>query len=163
MALDYTSDAITNLKTSPPPTPHSAGEVYAIPFYVYLDDEVTTSDLIGLAPLPPDCLPIGITQVVSDLDEGTALVYDVAILNDDKDDIVANSDFISGSTTGQAGGTERLSSDEILDPATWLAETDCPEAHEWKYVAAKVTTPATTATTGTIRGILTFRAARNGV
>jgi len=161
--LDYTSDAITNKGISPPPTPHSAGEVHCVPFSVTLDDSLADNDMIGLAPLPPDCIPIEIDYTVSDLDEGTAIVHSVGILNEDKDDLVASSDLVSDSTAGQSAATQRRNSIEIFAPATWLAETDCPEKWEEKIVAAKITEPATTATAGTMKGVLYFRAAVNGV
>jgi len=164
MALDYSSDAVTNRRTRPPATPHSAGEVYVCPFDVTLDDAVAANDLIGLAPLPPYCVPVTIELMATDLDSGTAMLIDVGILNDDEDDLVATSNLIDGSDVCQAGGTARSDDYEgAYEPATWLAESDCPAEHEEKIVAAKVMTAATTAVAGAIRGSLLYRAAHNGI
>jgi hypothetical protein len=165
MALAYSSDQVTNRFQAPPASPHSAGEVYVANFEVALDADLAANDLVGLAAIPPDCIPVDICMIVPDLDTGTvALLFDVGILNAAKTDLVPSSLLIDGSTAGQAGGVARMDDYECAyEPATWLAEATSPEKHEEKIVALKVMTAAATAAAGTIRGHVLYRAAFNGV
>lgn len=165
MALAYSSDQVANRFQVPPASPHSAGEVHVATFEVALDAELAADDLVGLAAIPPDCIPVDITLMPTDLDTGTpALAFDVGILNAAGTDLVPSSLLIDGSTAGGSGSVARMDDYECAyEPATWLAQTTCPEKHEEKIVALKVMTAAATAAAGTIRGHVLYRSAHNGI
>lgn len=166
MALDYSTDNVTNKGSIPPSSPHSAREVYRAMGKVTLDDAVELNDLIGLVAIPGDCIPTGCELICGDLDvHGTpTIVLDVGILNSDKDDLVASSELIDGSTVAQAGGVARMDSKNCAHaPATWLAETDCPAISTEKIVTAKVVTAPATSQAGSVYFSLDYRSAENGV
>jgi hypothetical protein len=163
MALDYSSNEVTNRHLYPPKAPHSAGEVMVTKFKVDLDASLAINDLVGLVPLPANCIPVNYKAWMDDLDGASALVHDVGILNSDKDDLVASSLLVDGSTVGQSAGLVEMNDYECaMAPETWLAETDCPEAYEEKIVAMKIMTAAGTPASGSVRGLLWYRAMENG-
>jgi len=108
--------------------------------------------VIALCTLPIGCIPLDFTVIVDDLDSDAtpAIVFDAGGINDAQDDI--DQDYISGSTAAQAGGVARATLFPIVAPLT--AE---------KLFGIHITTGAGTAAAGTIRGILTYRAAEYGV
>jgi len=161
MALTYESDVIKNRHLYPPTSPRSAREVHCQKFEVEITAALQANDLIGLAPLPGDCIPVDIVYHSDDLDSGgtPALVMDVGVLNTARDDLVADSNLVTGSTVGQSAGFQRMNDYKgALEAATWLAKSDCPHLEDEKVVAAKVTTAPATGATGKIRGILFYRA-----
>ena len=107
-------------------------------------DEAT----IALCVLPPGCIPLDYTVIVDDLDSATSHVFDAGGINDAGDDI--DQDYISQSTAMQAGGVARATLFPIVAPLT--AE---------KLFGVHITA-AGTGVAGTIRGILTYRAAEYG-
>lgn len=174
MALAYTSDNIANEKYTPSSAPHSAREVYRAMGTVLTTANLVINNLIGLCVLPANCIPTGITIVSTDLDAGAGLEYDVGILNEDKDDLVADSKLITGSDVGQEGGVADMDTpDCAFAPATWLAQAACPgydadhasaAINSSKIVALKVSqAPATPVASGTIYARLDYRSAENGV
>lgn len=166
MALTYSSDQVANRFQVPPASPHSAGEVHVATFEVALDDQVALNDLVGLAAIPPDCIPVDICMIVPDLDTNVApaIVFDVGILDAATTALVPSSLLIDGSDAGQAGGVARMDDFECaFEPATWLAAPTSPERHEEKIVAMSIVAAAATAAAGTIRGYVLYRSARNGI
>jgi hypothetical protein len=163
MALDYSSDKVTNEKYLPSAAPHSAREIYTVTSKVTLDDQVDTNDMIGLAILPANCIPVDCALYSTDLGTDEILV-DVGILNTAEDDLVPSSLLVDGSEICRAGGLARMDDYEcVFAPATWLAEATCPDLSAEKTVALKVMTKATTPASGTLYFKLDYRAAENGV
>lgn len=164
MALDYSSDNITNEKYTPASAPHSAREVYRAIGTVVLDDAVEAADLFGLVVLPANCIPTDIKIISTVLDSVADMVIDVGILNADKDDLVPSSLLIDGSEVCQAGGVADMDDHEgAFVPATWIAEATCPDINVEKIVAVKVMTVAATPAAGTIYAMVDYRSAENGV
>jgi len=132
--------------------PAEAGKVYVSDgtFEIAAAQNVDEA-VVALCTLPIGCIPLDFTVIVDDLDTGTpAIVFDAGGINDAGDDI--DQDYISGSTAAQAGGVARATLFPIVAPLT--AE---------KLFGIHITTGAGTAAAGTIRGILTYRAAEYGV
>lgn len=165
MALAYSSDKITNKQYLPSASPHSAREVYGVTTTVAVGDPLIDNNLVGLAILPPDCIPTDLSMVCEELSDGTDIVFDVGILNSGGDDLVPNSLLVTGSTAAQNnGGVQNVNSPQaIYAPATWLAEATCPAISVEKTIAMKVTTPATTEKAGSLYSKFEYRAAENGV
>jgi len=132
--------------------PAEAGKVYVSDgtFEITAAQNVDEA-VVALCTLPIGCIPLDFTVIVDDLDTGTpAIVFDGGGINTAEDDI--DQDYISGSTAAQAGGVARATLFPIVAPLT--AE---------KLFGIHITTGAGTAAAGTIRGILTYRAAEYGV
>ena len=165
MALAYSSNKITNEKYSPAAAPHSAGEVHTIEAVVAIGDPLVDNDLVGLMPLPGNCIPVDFKMTCEELSDGTDIIFDVAILNEAGTDIVPNSDLVSASVMAQNNGGQQImnSLECVFAPATWLAEATCPDVEVAKTIVAKVTTPATTEKTGSFYCSLQYRAVENGV
>jgi len=131
--------------------PDEAGKVlvsdgtYEITAALNVDEQT-----IALCSLPAGCIPLDFTLIVDDLDSGTpAIVVDgcgIASTEDSVDRIM-----ISASTVAQAGGVAR----STLFPMVAPVETET-------LFGMHITTGAATATAGTIRGILTYRAEEYG-
>ncbi|MBE9581541.1 MAG: hypothetical protein IMF18_07985 [Proteobacteria bacterium] len=166
MALAYESDNVTDKGRFPAASPHSAREVHRALGKVTVGDPLIDNDLVGLTVLPGNCLPTDIKMFCDELTEtGTDIVFDVGILNADKDDLVPNSLLISGSILCQAnGGIQYMNIDQgVFEVATWLAEATCPGINEEKIVAMKVTTPATAEKAGNLHAMVDYRSAENGI
>ena len=144
-----------NVKSGrPPASPHSAGEVYVSAGQYEVSALLAADDLIGLAVLPAGCMPVDFMLATADLEDSSAtpaITLTVGILNDDEDDIVANSNFITTDTVGQAGGVQRA------NLATFLASIDVDEDDD-RIIVAKVVTAATDPKGGTVYGNLLYRA-----
>jgi hypothetical protein len=131
--------------------PDEAGKVlvsdgtYEITAALNVDEQT-----IALCSLPAGCIPLDFTLIVDDLDSGSAaIVVDgggIASTEDSVDKIM-----ISASTVAQAGGVAR----STLFPMVAPVETET-------LFGMHITTAAGTAAAGTIRGILTYRAAEYG-
>jgi len=131
--------------------PDEAGKVlvsdgtYEITAALNVDEQT-----IALCSLPAGCIPLDFTLIVDDLDSGSAaIVVDgggIASTEDSVDQIM-----ISASTVAQAGGVAR----STLFPMVAPVETET-------LFGMHITTAAGTAAAGTIRGILTYRAAEYG-
>lgn len=107
--------------------------------------------VFALCILPSGCIPLDFTVITDDLDTGTpAIVIDGGGINTAEDAV--DQIMISASTVAQAGGCARSTLFPIVAPLT--AE---------KLFGVHITTAAATAAAGTIRGILTYRAAEYGV
>lgn len=165
MALVYSSDKITNKKYIPSATPHSAREEYVVTSKVTVGDPLVDNDLVGLSILPPNCIPTDIKILCDELSDGTDIVFDVGVLNTATTDLVASSLLMEGITVCQnTGGIAYMNKDEcVWTPATWLAESACPDLNVEKTIALKVTTPATTEKVGDLHVRFCYRAAENGV
>lgn len=165
MALDYNSDKVTNKKHLPSASPHSSRETHVVITKTVLDNTVATGDLIGLAILPANCIPVDIAVYCDPLESGGPTgSFDVGILNSDGDDLVPNSLMIDGSTVMQAGGIARMDDYEcVFEPATWLAEATSPALAVEKTILMKIIAEATTQVAGDVYCKLEYRAAENGV
>jgi len=133
--------------------PAEAGKVFVSDgtYEIAAADNVDEA-VVALCILPPGCIPLDFTVIVDDLDSGgtPAIVIDgggIANTEDSVDQVM-----ISGSNVGQAGGSARATLFPIVAPLT--AE---------KLFGIHITTGPATAAAGTIRGILTYRAAEYGV
>jgi len=104
--------------------------------------------VVALCTLPIGCIPLDFTVIVDDLDSATSHVFDAGGINAAEDDI--DQDYISQSTTMQAGGVARATLFPIVAP---LAAEKLFGVH---------ITAVGTGVAGTIRGILTYRAAEYG-
>ena len=122
------SEAISGAR--PPVFPAEAGKVIVADASIEVTAaQIALDALVGLMVLPADTIPIDFVLIEDDLDTGTALVQDVGVLNDDEDDLEANTNFITGATIGRAGGSLRATTLPIVTPA----ETD-------RVIAVKTTT-----------------------
>ena len=106
---------------------------------------------IALCSLPAGCIPLDFTLIVDDLDShGTpAIVVDGGGISATEDSV--DRIMIPASTVAQAGGVAR----STLFPMVAPVETET-------LFGMHITTAAGTAAAGTIRGILTYRAAEYG-
>jgi len=133
--------------------PAEAGKVFVSDgtYEIAAGDNVDEA-VVALCILPIGCIPLDFTVIVDDLDTGgtPAIVIDgggIASTEDSVDQVM-----ISASTVAQTGGAARATLFPIVAPLT--AE---------KLFGIHITTGAATAAGGTIRGILTYRAAEYGV
>jgi hypothetical protein len=131
--------------------PDEAGKVlvsdgtYEITAALNVDEQT-----IALCSLPAGCIPLDFTLIVDDLDSGSAaIVVDGGGINAAEDAV--DQIMISASTVAQAGGVAR----STLFPMVAPVETET-------MFGMHITTAAGTAAAGTIRGILTYRAAEYG-
>ena len=131
--------------------PDEAGKVlvsdgsYEITAVLNVDEQT-----IALCSLPAGCIPLDFTLIVDDLDSGTpAIVVDGGGINAAEDAV--DRIMISASAVAQAGGVAR----STLFPMVAPVETET-------LFGIHITTAAGTAAAGTIRGILTYRAAEYG-
>lgn len=131
--------------------PDEAGKVlvsdgtYEITAALNIDEQI-----IALCCLPAGCIPLDFTIIVDDLDTGTpAQVFNGGGINAAGDDLDAV--MISGSTVAQGGGVARSTLFPMVEPSTVE-----------KLFGMMTKTAAATAAAGTIRGILTYRAAEYG-
>jgi hypothetical protein len=132
--------------------PDEAGKVlvsdgsYEITAALNVDEQT-----IALCSLPAGCIPLDFTLIVDDLDSAgsPAIVVDGGGINAAEDAV--DQIMISASTVAQAGGVAR----STLFPMVAPVETET-------LFGMHITTAAGTAAAGTIRGILTYRAAEYG-
>ena len=131
--------------------PDEAGKVlvsdgsYEITAVLNVDEQT-----IALCSLPAGCIPLDFTLIVDDLDSGTpAIVVDGGGINAAEDAV--DQIMVPASTVAQAGGVAR----STLFPMVAPVETET-------LFGMHITTAAGTAAAGTIRGILTYRAAEYG-
>lgn len=150
----YKSDKVTNERYDPSASPHSAREIYGVctKTSLLVTDVMTLDDVVQLAVLPANCVPVDCKIFVGALDSGATLTVTVGILDADGTGIVPNSLVVAAdSDVGQAGGTlEADNVDLIFDHATWLDEASCPEITAEKILAILVTASATGGVAGTI-------------
>ena len=142
----------TNVAGSRPSVyPDEAGKVlvsdgtYEITAALNVDEQT-----IALCSLPVGCIPLDFTLIVDDLDSGSAaIVVDGGGINAAEDAV--DQIMVPASTVAQAGGVAR----STLFPMVAPVETET-------LFGMHITTAAGTAAAGTIRGILTYRAAEYG-
>jgi len=161
MALTHLSDQLTNAHLRPAVAPHSARELHGVKFSVVLPVTLAAGELIGLAQLPPYCIPVEAHIYVSDVDtNGTpTMVWSAGVLNIATTGLVTGSKLIDASIIGQAAGFQRSNvHNGIFLPATWLAEAACPALHLPKTFAALIDTVAATKAAGNMYGYLYYRA-----
>ena len=132
----------------PAVAPQEAGAVYVNDGEADVPaNGLATNDLIALCVLPPLCVPVDFILLAGDLDGGAGLIMSVGVLNAAQNDLEANTNMITGSNVGQAGGLAR---------ATALPLTFDATAN--RIIAAKVTTGAATGQAAKLRGIMQYRA-----
>lgn len=96
----------------PAVTPSHAGDVVALVSDITLaaaTDPMATGDIYVAGVLPANMRLIDAMIVAGDIDTATALTLTLAALLQDFTDIVSNSNIITASTVGQAGGVARAS------------------------------------------------------
>lgn len=88
--------------------PAAAGELLVADASIEATEaQLALNALLGLVILPAGCVPVDFTLIEDDLDTSTNLVQAVGVLNSTEDDLVADTNFLTGSTIGQAGGFAR--------------------------------------------------------
>lgn len=166
MALSHLSDELTNKKHRPAVPSVAGRSLYAVPFSVVLPVSLAEGALIGLAELPPFCIPVEAMIFVSDVDTHVTpeIVWSAGILNTTLDGLVTGSKLIDGSIVGQSAGFQRSNvHNGIFIPATWLAQADCPALHAPKTFAALIDTDAATKAAGNMYGYLFYRASEHSL
>lgn len=143
-----TFNAASALKT--PITSSAAGEILASIGEYEVPNTLAAADIIALCHLPADHVPVDFMLQSDDLDtNGTpTITLTVAVLNADKTDVVASTDFITASTVAQAGGVARAANVLGLQLAASNAD---------RVVGVKVANVAATKAAGTIKGVLLYR------
>ena len=149
----FSSNKFTGHQPSTPP--HSAGEQYLSDGLAEVPATHVVNDLVPLCVLPFGCRPTEFTLVSESLDTGSAIRVSVGKLNDDGDDLVADTEFIT------AGN---ISSDALIRATSPKGFLNI-QGEEFKdqTIAMKITTGATTAIAGNVRGMLSYRATEWGV
>ena len=134
-------------------TANQAGEVKAVRGKVTLPTSLAINDIVELVPLPAGHVIVDAILDSDDLDSGSALVMDVAIINSGGTDVVSNTTIISSTTVGQTGGVARM--DEQGGPRIASSQTT-------RNVGVKITTDAATNVEGELGLTLFYRAANQG-
>lgn len=150
MAIYY-SDNVAGKR--PAAYPAEAGKVYVSDgTYEITSTQNADEAVVALCILPPGCIPLDFTVIVDDLDSGAtpAIVFNGGGILESTPEV--DQVMISSSTAAQAGGTARATLFPIVAPLT-----------SEKLFGIQIKTAAATAAGGTIRGILTYRAAEYGV
>lgn len=105
-------------ESRPVVSPQEAGKVYVSDGVIELEAaDMDAGDLIGLAVLPANCIPVDFDLFTDDLDTGTALAISVGVLNDDQDDLAAGTLILTDSTVGRAGGRAQAAVFPIVEPS----------------------------------------------
>jgi hypothetical protein len=143
-----TFKAASVLKT--PITCAQAGQIVAATGTYEVPETLADNDIVALCHLPAEHEPVDFFIQADDLDTNgsPALVFDVGVLNADMDDLVASTNFITGSTVGQAGGIARA--DVVLGLQLAASSAD-------RVIGVKVTTVAGTPAAGTLKGVLMYK------
>lgn len=115
--------------------------------------EMTTAQLIdeivvALCVLPAGCIPLDFTVVMDDIDSAASLVWDGGGIKATEDEV--DQVMISASQVGRSAGVARATLFPVVAPA------------ETETLFGVHVTALTTGQAGTIRGILTYRAAEYG-
>lgn len=129
---------ITDLGDTQAAVPINFGYAFTVPVAV----PTTTGTVFRMRRLPPGAYLLDFRGTPSDMDSGTALVYDIVLVDDAG---TTKTTLVSGSTKGQAG----TASDRILDAAVGKF---CGN----QILAIKVTTQSTGASAGTYKVFLQF-------
>lgn len=88
--------------------PAAAGELLVADASIEATEaQLALNALLGLVILPAGCVPVDFTLIEDDLDTSTNLVQAVGVLNSTEDDLVADTNFLTGSTIGRTGGYAR--------------------------------------------------------
>jgi len=152
MASVLTAQTISNL--NPIVAPNQLGIGYVTKGRYTVSAALVINDIIKLCVLPDGCVPLDFVLGSTDLDTGTALVMSVGLF-DGTTGLVTDTELISLSDVGQAGGIARMNSINGL--------TNITKATSDRYIAAKVTTaPGTGVTSGYLWGVLWYEYAQYG-
>lgn len=124
--------------------------------------DLLAGNVIDLAVLPADCVPVGYVLSSTDLDTGTpAVTLDFGILNAAGDAISTDAvdggdEWLDGSTLGQAGGIAlHTASKAAYDVLGAVQATD----EDRKVAVVIAVAPNAAATTGTVGVELLYKAA----
>lgn len=111
---------------------------------------LAANDIIALCHLPAEHEPIDFILQSKDLDSNGAplISFSVGILNADMTDLVAGTNFLTGSTIARTGGVARADVLEGLQLAPSNAN---------RVVGVKVVAAAATKVAGNVKGILLYR------
>lgn len=145
-----TYDAAKATVQFPAPSASVQGDVKANRGFIDLAETgaLALADVVNLAKLPANHVPVDVIIDTAELDSGTAIVLDIEIYDPVA---VASYPVIAGATVGQAGGVARLDLADALNMAP--VDNDC-------YLRATVATgPTTGTTTGKLAGTLMYRGA----
>ena len=152
MATVYTGSQAQDV--NPVPSIHSAGEVHVAEGKYDAGVDIVVDDIIKLHKIPANCIPIDCRLEMDDLDDATAMVVSLALMEEGASAILTNSEMIKDSTLGQAGGVARM---DQLDTARRAVLEVAVEKK--RFVALKVETVAGTPAAGRIKASVLFRAA----
>jgi len=143
-------DGYSNVDHNPTVYPDAAGEVCVYDGYSELNQAMVgavvlaaAGDLFGMCVLPAGAVVLDFVFGCGDVDEGTDVTWDIGVLNATQDDLVANTNLLTGSTVGQTLSAARATA----LPAAVIA----PSTSE-RIIAAKLVTrgAALSYATGTI-------------
>ena len=138
-------------------SPHSAGELHIAEGTISFPATLADGDIGRACYLPANCMPVDLIVHTDELDEHATdtLTFDVGLLNDDGDGLVAGSKFLSGSVA-DAGSTLRATN---LSGAFTSIERDETED---RVIAVEITEDPATGKAGDMRVCLIYRAAEWG-
>jgi hypothetical protein len=143
----YESDNVAGKR--PAVYPKEAGAVYVSDGTFEITAAQNVDEIVvALCILPPGCIPLDFTVIMDDLDSGTSLVWNGGGINAAEDDV--DQVMISASQVGRTAGLARATLFPIVTPA------------ETETLFGVHFTAQTGGQAGTIRGILTYRAAEYG-
>lgn len=128
------------------------GETVTVRAAITLPAGRAANDVYSLLLLPADHMPVDVIVDVDDVDTGSSYTFSVGIMTPDQSDLsVLAADggavWISGASTGQAGG--------IVRP-TAVPITRCAPSNTVRYIGVK-NIVAGSATAGTLGITLTYR------
>lgn len=137
--------------------PHSAGEVYVSDDVVELPVTLAADDIAKVGYLPAGCVPIDVMIIADELDTHATdtLRMSVGLLNDDGDDLVTASTFITNAEADAANTVTRGNAIGMMGIA--------PDDENDRVLAIKVTAAGATKAAGGVRVIMTYRASNYGV
>jgi len=155
MALLLSAQAASQ---NPTPGIHSAGELHVVEGKYDLAAALADEDVVALTRIPPGCIIVDARLEMDDLDTGTALVGDLALMEMGAVAALANSELIKDSDLGQAAGVARMDNLDAARRAVLEVAVD-----KERYVVYHVTTaPGTGAATGRIKASVFFRGKEYG-
>lgn len=155
MAALYHSLQATNKDTVMTPSGANDASVTFADFTIAVANVI--NDIIEMVPLPANCVVVDTILDCPDMDSSSGIVLAVGLMSGTWGAggvRTMTSDYIAGSTVGQAGGIQRLNVTGGMQVAAAAVD---------RSIGIKVTTAAsgTAATTGTIRLTVLFRPIRD--
>jgi len=163
MAVFKKSDAVAANK--PPITSDDAGTVVVVPFSFVPSSALLVNEVLGLAILPPDCMPVDVFLALPDVDTASTGVYDIGFYRATSAvELIANitdtanltavdsNAMVSALTPAGAAVITRATSRDFLDMTVDKLNS--------RVLSITVTTAPTTGTSATaIKGWFSYRPA----